>query len=150
MLDVIDLHHHHHHLYAISLPCPLKRLCLKLWSGRLAFNDVGDKVKTHQTKDLSPTSLLTSLNTLLEAMFPFPSSLGNLLLPSPLLGPIVQITRDLVVGLKDRDGVVPSSLETWEVGTVSDFIPVLGPVFVVFFWVVSVARGRIEADGDEE
>ena len=82
-------------------------------------------------------------------MFPLPSSLGYLFLPSPLLGPVIQIIRNLVVGLKDRDGVVPSSLETWEVGTVSDFIAVLGPVFVVFFWVVSVARSRVEVDDEE-
>jgi len=64
-------------------------------------------------------------------MFPLPSTLGDFLLASPLLGPLVQIVRDLVIGLKDCDGVVPSGLEPGEKGAVSDFVVVLRPVFVV-------------------
>ena len=105
MLDVNDLHHHNHLLYTITPPPPLVLSSELPPYGRLsigsAHDGVGDEVKTHQIKDLSPTSLLTSLNTLLEPMFPLPSSLGNLLLPSPLLGPVIQIAMDLVVGLKN-------------------------------------------------
>ena len=65
-------------------------------------------------------------------VFPLPSTLGLTFLLSPLLGPIVQIARDLITGRKNFDGIVPSSLEAWEEGTVSDFVSVLGPVVVVF------------------
>jgi hypothetical protein len=64
-------------------------------------------------------------------MFPLPSTLGNFLLASPLLGPLIQIIGDLVVGFEDGNGVVPSGFETGEEGTVSDFVVVLGPVLVV-------------------
>ena len=67
-------------------------------------------------------------------MFPLPSTFGYFLLTSPLLGPLVQIVGDLVVGLEDRDGVVPSGLESWEESAVSDFVVVLRPVFVVLLW----------------
>ena len=67
-------------------------------------------------------------------MLPLPSTLGYFLLTSPLLGPLIQIVRDLVVGLEDCNGIVPSGLESWEKGTVSDFVVVLRPVFVVLLW----------------
>jgi hypothetical protein len=47
---------------------------------------------------------------------------------------MIQIARDLVIGLKDGNGVVPSGFESWEKGAVSDFIVVLRPVFVVLLW----------------
>jgi len=65
-------------------------------------------------------------------MFPLPSSLGYLLLASPLLGPMVQVVRDLVVGFENGNSIVPSGFETWEESTVSDLVVVLRPVFVVF------------------
>jgi hypothetical protein len=77
---------------------------------------------------------LASLDALPESMFPFPSALGYFLLSSPLLGPMIQIVRDLVVGLEDCNGVVPSGFESWEKGAVSDFIVVLRPVLVVLLW----------------
>ena len=64
-------------------------------------------------------------------MFPLPSTLGHFLLTSPLLSPLIQIIRDVVVGLEDCDGVVPSGFESREEGAVSDFVVVLRPVFVV-------------------
>jgi hypothetical protein len=67
-------------------------------------------------------------------MLPFPSSLGYFLLSSPLLGPMIQIVRDLVVGLENCNGVVPSGFEAGEKGAVSDFIVVLRPVLVVLLW----------------
>jgi len=84
--------------------------------------------------DLSTTSLLGSLDTLLVSMLPLPSPLGHVLLLRPLLGVLVRIFRELVARLEDRDGIVPSGLEAGEVGTVSDFIAVLGPVVVVSLW----------------
>lgn len=65
-------------------------------------------------------------------VFPLPSPLRLSLFLSPLFRPIVQIVRDLVVGREDVVGIVPSSLESREEGTVSDFVSVLGPVLVVF------------------
>lgn len=65
-------------------------------------------------------------------MFPLPSSLWYLLLGSPLLSPLVQVVGDLVVGLEDGDGIMPSGFETGEESAVSDFIVVLRPVLVVF------------------
>jgi hypothetical protein len=47
---------------------------------------------------------------------------------------MIQIVRDLVVGLEDCNGVVPSGFETGEKGAVSDFIVVLRPVLVVLLW----------------
>jgi hypothetical protein len=67
-------------------------------------------------------------------MFPLPSSLGDFLLSSPLLDPVIQIPRDLVIGLKDCNGVVPSGFESGEKGAVSDFIVVLRPVLVMLLW----------------
>jgi hypothetical protein len=55
------------------------------------------------------------------------------LLSSPLLSPIIQIVRDVVVGFENGDGIVPSSLETGKVGTVSNFVAVFSPVLVMFF-----------------
>jgi len=64
-------------------------------------------------------------------MLPLPSSLGYFLLSSPLLGPVIQIVGDLVIGLENCNGVVPSGFEAGEEGAVSDFVVVLRPVFVV-------------------
>jgi hypothetical protein len=47
---------------------------------------------------------------------------------------MIQIVGDLVVGIENCNGVVPSGFEPGEKGAVSDFIVVLGPVFVVLRW----------------
>jgi len=89
---------------------------------------------TTLTKHLTSSSLLARLDALPKSMFPLPSTLGHFLLSSPLLGPMIQIVGDLVIGLEDCNGVVPSRFEAWEEGAVSDFIVVLRPVFVVLLW----------------
>jgi hypothetical protein len=83
------------------------------------------------TDRLISSSSLATLDTLLESMFPLPSSLGYFLLTSPLFSPMIQIVRNLVIGLENCNSVVPSGFESWEKGAVSDFVIVLRPVFVV-------------------
>jgi hypothetical protein len=100
-----------------------------IWSSAQPFH-FGERLTDH----LTTSSLLASLDALPESMFPFPSSLGYFLLSSPLLGPVIQVVRDLVVGLENCNGVVPSGFKPGEKGAVSDFIVVLRPVLVVLLW----------------